>query len=276
MPVRRYIRRAWPLLSERALAEAFRRRDVKLNGARCAAGELARGGDRLQVYVAAEFPLDALFDDGKLLACAKPAGLPVDLDRDGVGADTLLMRLRARNPGAELLHRLDAQTGGVLLAALHADVLERGLLAFKEHALRKTYRAVALGGFERAEGELRDYLVKDASSATVRVLQRPEPGAKPIVTRYRVLSDLGGGRTLVELEPVTGRTHQLRAHMAFFGHPLLGDDKYGDRGAKARGLCLWCREIEVLEGPLSEYAGRKFTAPEPDWRGEVGRSPDRL
>jgi 23S rRNA pseudouridine955/2504/2580 synthase len=202
--------------------------------------------------------------------------LPVDVDRDGIGADTLLTRLRAHNPDAELLHRLDAQTGGILLAALNADALERGLLAFKEHALRKTYRAVALGRFERDAGELNDYLVKDAGSATVRVLKRPEPGAKPIATRYRVLSDLGDGRSLVELEPVTGRTHQLRAHMAFFGHPLLGDDKYGDRSQKARGLYLCCREIEILDGPLSEYAGQKFTAPEPDWRGEVGRSPDRL
>ena len=276
MPVRRYIRRAWPLLPERALAEAFRRRDVKLNDRRCPAGELARGGDRLQVYVAIEFPLDVLFDDGKLLACAKPQGLPVDADKDGIGADTLLTRLRARNPGAELLHRLDAQTGGVVLAALNADALGRGLLAFKQRALRKTYRAVAVGKFDRAEGELRDYLVKDANSATVRVVKRPAPGAKPVVTRYRVLFDCGGGLFLVELEPVTGRTHQLRAHMAFYGHPLLGDDKYGDRSQRARGLCLWCREIEVLEGPLSEYAGKKFTAPEPDWRGELGRPPDRL
>jgi 23S rRNA pseudouridine955/2504/2580 synthase len=247
-----------------------------LNGARCQADEIARGGDRLQVYVLLEFPLEALFDDGKLLACAKPVGLPVDADKDGIGADTLLVRLRARNPDAELLHRLDAQTGGVMLAALNADVLGRGLLAFKQHALKKTYRAVALGGFDRDAGELRDYLVKDSEGAAVRVSKRPGPGAKPIVTRYRVLSDFGGGRFFVELEPVTGRTHQLRAHMAFYGHPLLGDDKYGDRSQKAKGLYLWCREIEILEGPLAEYAGQKFTAPEPDWRGEVGRSPDRL
>ncbi len=276
MPARRYIRRAWPLLAEREVRQAFARRDVKRNGARIAPEDTVRGGDELAVYINASFPLDVLFDDGRLLAVCKPQGLPVDVDREGVGADTLLERLRAYNPNARLLHRLDAQTGGVLLAALDEETYARGLTAFRERQLRKRYRAVALGPFENQTGELKDYIAKDAKRATVRVLRHPGEGAKPIVTRYRVLESLGRGFSLVELEPVTGRTHQLRAHMAFYGHPLLGDDKYGNRESKAARLHLWCRCVEPLAGALGQYEGRRFTAPEPDWGKEFGHSPDRL
>ena len=275
-PARRYIRRAWPLLPEREVRAAFARRDVKKNGARIAADETVRGGDELTLYVNASFPLDVLFDDGRLLAVRKPQGLPVDVDRDGVGEDTLLARLRAYNENARLLHRLDAQTGGVLLAALDEETYQNGLAAFRERQLRKTYRAVALGPFAPEAGEWRDYLVKDARRAVVRVLRRPAAGAKPILTRYRALEMLDDGRCLVELEPVTGRTHQLRAHMAFYGHPILGDDKYGTREARAARLHLWCRSVEPLAGALGAYAGRAFIAPEPDWGKEFGHSADRL
>lgn len=276
MPARRYIRRAWPLLPEREVREAFARRDVKKNGARIAPTDAVRGGDELTLYVNASFPLDVLFDDGHLLAVVKPQGLPVDVDQDGVGEDTLLSRLRAYHENARLLHRLDAQTGGVLLAALDEKTYQSGLTAFREHQLVKTYRAVAKGPFPAKAGEWRDYLSKDARRATVRVVKHPGGGAKPIITRWRVLEELGENWFLVELEPVTGRTHQLRAHMAFYGHPILGDDKYGSRETRAARLHLWCRSVAPLAGALGDYAGRIFTAPEPDWGKEFEHSPHRL
>ena len=94
--------------------------------------------------------------------------------------------------------------------------------------------------------------------------------------RWRVLEPLGEHWHLVELEPVTGRTHQLRAHMAFYGHPILGDDKYGSRETRAARLHLWCRSVAPRAGALGDYAGRVFAAPEPDWGKELGHSPHRL
>ena len=275
-PARRYIRRAWPLLPERDVRDAFARRDVKKNGARIAPADTVRGGDELTLYVNATFPLDVLFDDGHLLAVVKPQGLPVDVDQDGVGEDTLLARLRAYNENARLLHRLDAQTGGVLLAALDEETYQSGLTAFREHQLVKIYRAVAKGPFPAKAGEWHDFLVKDARRAAVRVMKHPGGGAKPIITRWRVLEELGENWFLVELEPVTGRTHQLRAHMAFYGHPILGDDKYGSRETRAARLHLWCRSVAPRAGALGDYAGRVFAAPEPDWGKELGHSPHRL
>lgn len=268
MPLKRYISRAYPLIGRSALREAFRRRDVKVNAKRCTPDILVCGGDTVTLYLPEQdFSLQTLFCDGRLLAVAKPQGLPVDVDQQGVGEDTLLRRIRAEHPGAQLLHRLDAATGGVLLAALDEDTLQRGLEAFQKKQMDKTYRAVVLGKFSQSEGVLRDYLLKDARAAQVRVIRRPMPGAKEIVTRYRVLEDLGPGQ-MVELSPVTGRTHQLRAHCAFYGHPLLGDDKYGNREANksVRNLLLWCRSIEVLPGALGEYEGKRFLALEPNWR----------
>ena len=275
LTVSRYIARAWPLLPGWALRAAFKRRDIKVNGARQGPDFPVRGGDALQLYIDTALlsgPLETVYDDGRLIACVKPQGLPVDVDQGEIGADTLLARLRAAHSGAELCHRLDAGTGGVVLAAVDAAVREALLNCFREHCLRKRYIAVAAGAFPAREGVYRDHLVKDARQARVRVTAQPVKGrSKPIETRWRVLEDLGGGFSRVALEPVTGRTHQLRAHLAFHGQPILGDDKYGDRALNRahpqKYPCLWCEALTLEDVPgLEAYAGMTFRADAPEWR----------
>ena len=118
---------------------------------------------------------------------------------------------------------------------------------------------------------LKAWLFKDARRASVRVLDKSMPGAKEIVTRVWLRGGAGQGLYWADLEPVTGRTHQLRAHMAHIGCPILGDDKYGDRERSrqlgfAGRLCLWCAKMEIPEGsPLEGYAGQSFFAEAPDW-----------
>ena len=102
------------------------------------------------------------------------------------------------------------------------------------------------------------------------MIHRDAPGARPITTVYRAGEAAAPGLYHVRLEPVTGRTHQLRAHMADFGHPLLGDDRYGDRDANRRlgaaKLCLWHERLTILEdSPLIDYRGMTFEAPAPEW-----------
>lgn len=273
MPLERYLRRAWPLLPGRVMKDALKRRDVRVNGARSGAEATVIGGDELALYIDPKWlePMpDALFSDDRLIVAVKPQGLPVDVDRDGVGADTLLTRLRRRWPNARLCHRLDAQTGGIVLAANDDTVWQQAFEAFQSHGVRKRYAALALGDFKRPEGTLDAWLAKDAQRGLVRVLHSPAPGAKPIRTAYRVEGRAAPGLWRVALEPVTGRTHQLRAHMADFGHPLLGDDRYGDRAANRRWaagrLCLWHERLSVPEdSPLLDYRGRVFEAPAPIW-----------
>ena len=271
MPLEKYLRRAWPMLPGHVLRELLQKRDVKRGGRRLGPKDAVGGGETLQIYLPDRWlrpEAEAVFDDGHLLAVVKPQGLPVDVDADGIGADTLLERLRALDAGARLGHRLDAQAGGLVLAARDDRTYEGLLEVFRVHALKKRYLALAQGGFPEASGVLRAWLKKNAERGRVRILHRPEPGAKPIETRYAVLEEKRGVAR-VELEPVTGRTHQLRAHMADFGHPLRGDDLYGDRALnRAAGgpLRLWCLSMTIEEGgPLPEYGGMTFAAPEPDW-----------
>lgn len=257
------------------LQKALKARDVRVNGVRSGAKDAVRGGDVLALYMDARWlepEPEALFSDGRLIVAAKPQGLPVDVDRDGVGADTLLTRLRRRWPDARLCHRLDAQTGGIVLAAADALVWDQAFEAFRGHGVQKRYHALALNAFDRPSGTLDAWLVKDARRSEVRVLHREAPGAKPIRTRYQVGEAAAAGLYHVYLEPVTGRTHQLRAHMADFGHPLLGDDHYGDREANRRWgvkLCLWHERLTIPgDSPLTDYRGREFVSPAPEWNFE--------
>ena len=275
MPLERYVRRAWPMLPSRVVRDLLKKRDVRVNGVKSGAAQQVRGGDLLAVYLEDKwFDSDpqVLWTDERLIVCTKPQGLPVDVDQDGVGADTLLARIRQRWPEAQLCHRLDAPTGGVVLAAVDEGVWRQALDAFRDHdrGVRKEYCALAFGRFERPEGVLRAWLVKDARQSMVRILDKKTVGAKPVETRYRVDDLCRPGLYRVMLEPVTGRTHQLRAHMASFGHPLLGDDRYGDRSANRQypgvGLCLWHERLTIPEkSPLADYRGRQFVAPAPDW-----------
>ncbi len=276
MPLERYLKRAWPLLPGRILREALKKKDVRVNGVRSGGDATVRGGDALSIYLDDRWlspEPDILFSDGRLIAAVKPQGLPVDADRDGVGADTLLTRLGRRWPKARLCHRLDAATGGIVLAAADEGVHAQALDAFRDHrGVAKRYRALALGAFPKKQDTLDAFLVKDARRGEVRVLHRDAPGAKPIRTRYWVLGQPSGSLTELALEPVTGRTHQLRAHMADFGHPLLGDDRYGDRAANRRHpgarLCLWHERLTVsADSPLADYRGMTFEAKAPEWGG---------
>lgn len=273
MPLEKYLRRAWPLVPGRVFRDILKRKDVRVDGVKSDGRAVVRGGSALTIYADSGWfePLpDILWTDDRLIVAVKPQGLPVDEDRDGIGADTLLTRLQRRWPDARLCHRLDAQTGGIVLAAAEDAVCAQALEAFRAHGVQKRYHALALNPFDRDRGTLTAWLQKDARRSEVRVLHRPAPGAKPIETRYGVLGEAAPGVYRVWLEPVTGRTHQLRAHMADFGHPLLGDDKYGDRDANRRcagmPLCLWHARLTVPgDSPLADYRGRVFEAPAPEW-----------
>ena len=132
MPIRAYLARAYPMLAGWALRDALKKRDVRVNGRKDA--QCVRGGDVVRVYLPEESlfaqPLSILYEDGDILALEKPSGLPVDVDADGVGEDTVARRLERLRPGARIAHRLDAGTGGVLLAGKTPTGLNALLEAF--------------------------------------------------------------------------------------------------------------------------------------------------
>ena len=247
-----YLTRAFPAWPSWLIRETLKKKDVRVNGIKSGAEAVVRAGDTLSIYVDDKYfeaPLQVIYEDGDWLVVDKPAGVPVDSDGRGVGGDTMLARLTAHCPSARLCHRLDTGTGGVLIAAKNDQAEQAALKAFAAHDLVKLYRCIVVGRPPREEARLTAYLLKDASAANVRILDHPAPGALSIETRYRLI-EARDGLSLLEVRLMTGRTHQIRAHLSHVGLPLLGDDKYGDREENRRRRVsqpqLWCEKISLL------------------------------
>jgi 23S rRNA pseudouridine1911/1915/1917 synthase len=192
--------------------------------------------------------LVVLHDAGELIAIDKPVGL-LSVPAEDPSARTALQLLRsALPPGASLwpVHRLDRDTSGVLLFARSAAVCEQVRAQWTE--VEKTYLAVVEGRVEAASGRIDAPLWEDKN---LRVHVGDHADSKPARTRYRVLrrSKL---RTLLEVQLETGRKHQIRAHLAHLGHPVVGDDRYGQRDARLGLHSLRLRVPDPVGGKLLE------------------------
>ena len=266
----RLIARFFPELPERSVRAAFLRRDVKLDGRRAARDDRARAGQELRIYLPdgeeENRLLDIVYEDSRVLLVNKPAGLSVEPDgRGGVTLTELCARhARENDPGAEApaaCHRLDNQTSGLCLFARDAESLEILQEVFRERKLEKYYECLVRGIPKPAAAECRAYLVKDARAGRVRIEDHPVPEGKLILTGYETLEAGPVSRLRVHL--MTGRTHQIRAHLAALGHPILGDDVYGDRTwnreKKTRSLRLCAVSLKMeTGGALPELDGREF------------------
>ena len=259
------IQRNLPFLPWPALQEAFKRRDVKLNGRRVKPDTRVSSGDLVQVYCMEKTApvLDIVYEDTDVLLVNKRAGLSVEPDGAGLSLTELVS---AYTPDAVPCHRLDNQTSGLVIFAKNSAAEAALELAFRSRALEKHYQCLVRGIPKPPEAECSAWLLKDAAAARVTVLDRPLPGALRIVTGYETLKAGPVSRLRVHL--ITGRTHQIRAHLAALGHPLLGDDVYGDRAFNrqqhARRLMLCACELRMeTGGALPQLDGRTFRIPCP-------------
>lgn len=259
-----------------AVEQALANRDVRLEGKRVSGKEIVHAGQEIRAYwpKTALFgkkttkPIDIVYEDAHVMLVVKPQGLLSQNEKNPLMGDTALTRAIAHATTAErkadqirLCHRLDVQTGGLLLMAKDDATFEAAFEAFHKRTIRKFYICLVKGCPTKRVATLTAWLRKDAENAYVSVTDYPTHSAKKIATAYRVLEE--GTISRIEVELLTGRTHQIRAQLAHIGHPILGDDKYGDRVLNKRldlrRQQLWATKLILnTTGALAYLDGRTF------------------
>ncbi|MBI1188457.1 MAG: RluA family pseudouridine synthase [Alphaproteobacteria bacterium] len=292
----RFLRRRAPHLTQGQIEKLVRTGQVRVDGARAKANDRLRAGQRVRIPpLPAETPRapggvaprDAalaqglvLFKDDDVLVLNKPAGLAAQGGaRTPRHVDGLLDALKfERDERPKLVHRLDRDTSGVLVLARHARAAAALAAALRARDADKIYWAIVLGAPRPSAGEIRGWMRKapgpgEADREMMRRCAQNDEGAVFAVTHYVTLSDAGGKAAWMALKPETGRTHQLRFHMAEIGHAILGDPKYvGDRptpGGLAKGLHLHARALRIphptkgvlqVQAPLPPHMEASFAA----------------
>ena len=241
----------------------IRTKKIKRNGARTEQSVILAEGDEITLYIRDEFfaspeedsgaisrirpKIEAVYEDENIILMHKRPGVLVHEDDEGKD-NTLVMHLQAylaqkgeydaeneQSFAPALCNRIDRNTGGMVIGAKNAAALREMNEKIRDDQIRKFYYCAVHGIMPRASDRLHAYLRKDSKNNMVQVTDTPLPGSKEIITAYRVISTRDGN-SLLEVELITGRTHQIRAHMAHIGHPLIGDGKYGvNRADKERG-----------------------------------------
>ena len=257
-----FLRRFLPTLPESILRKVFSARDVKLDGVRVSRDTPVQSGHELTVYLpaAAESAgsLQIVWEDDDILLVNKPAGISVEADDPGNLSLTDLCRIHteAQFSGSGLFfppaacHRLDNRTSGLCLFAKNEQALLILQEAFQLRTVEKYYTCLVRGMMKPPAAVCEAWLIKDSANAKVSVLDHDAPGARPIITGYETLE--AGPVSRLRIHLITGRTHQIRAHLAALGHPVVGDDLYGDRSfnhqQKTRSLRLCATELTIHTG----------------------------
>jgi len=291
MRLDRWFAAHYPGLSHVRLQKLLRTGQVRVDGGRAKANMRIEGGQEIRVpplpepaaetAAPSEKPLTerdiefvrglVIHKDDDIIALNKPAGLAV---QGGSGTTEHLDRLldgltfdKTERP--RLVHRLDKDTSGVMLLARSRDAAAKLGRALKHRGARKLYWALVIGVPKPGQGEINLSLIKRGGRGDERVhpAEPDDPEAKRAVTRYAILERAGRSLSWLAMTPITGRTHQLRAHAAAIGHPIVGDGKYG--GAEAhpggeipRKLHLHARRLTIphprggifdISAPLPEH-----------------------
>lgn len=289
----KFLTKRFKTLPKALMYKYIRTKYIKVNGKRCEISTKLNEGDVITLYIKDEFfdapqydtydflkaplNLDIVYEDENIILLNKPTGLLCHPD-ENYHFDSLLARLqhylydkKEYDPKSEnsfapaLANRIDRNTGGIVIAAKNSESLRILNQKIKDRELKKLYLCVVHGILKKKQALLTDYLEKNEKQNRVYISSKPTPNSKTIKTKYKVLDEFNN-MSLVEIELLTGRTHQIRAHMAYIGHPLVGDGKYGTNkqnknvSLKWQALCSYKLQFdfETDAGILEYLNGKSF------------------
>lgn len=273
------------------LYKGIRKKRIKINGKRAEINYMLKPGDKIELYINDEFfeekntdsafmdlepMLTVVYEDENIILMDKRPGILVHEDEDEK-VNTLLNHMKAHlyrkgeyNPEKEnsfvpaLCNRIDRNTGGIVIGAKNAEALRIVNDKIKNREIKKFYLCLVQGKLKKKSDILKGFLVKNTDQNRVYIHDTPQKDGKTILTKYEVIKE-NMLTSLVEVELLTGRTHQIRAHFASIGHPLAGDGKYGTNefnkqvGMKHQALYSYKLKFEFSdENALNYLNGKTF------------------
>lgn len=248
-------------LSYNRLMKLYREKDVKINGKRINKNVELKKGDVVEVYYDGESrfkssEINVLYSDENIAICEKPIK---------ISSEDFYALIKERFPDAIYTHRLDTNTSGIIFFALNDKAYAELYDGLKNRDFKKYYYCVVNGVVKSDFVRLTAYLKKDEKNGLVKIFDEQVNGSQKIITDYEVVKR-GLNSSLLKVELITGRTHQIRAHLAYFGHFIIGDGKYGNerinRTRHVKGQLLVSAEIIFYfkQNSLLYYLnGKKFS-----------------
>lgn len=209
-----------------------------------------------------EVSFEIIYQDENILIINKPSGIEIE------GKDGLAEKFKAH-----AVHRLDRNTTGIVLLAKNIEAKEEFINAFKNHLIEKKYLAEVVGSTNYKDYLMKAYLVKDANLSQVKIFEKPVKNSVEIKTIFNTKKS-NPSSSIVECNLLTGRTHQIRASLAFLGHPIIGDGKYGKNEdnkkfkQKTQKLHCFYLKIDKLNGKFN-YLNKKDFLCYPNWQKNI-------
>lgn len=239
----------FPSLSNSLFYKTLRKKDIRINDLRISENVILHTGDNVKIYISDEFlspviqkEINVIYEDSNIIIADKPAQIEVV----GNNSLTTLLKNQLNLQYLEPCHRLDRNTTGLILFAKNQEALNILLDKFKNHEIEKHYIAMVYGIPKDRVKTLQAYLFKDNKKSQVYISEVAKKGHVPITTKYAILStNKEKNYSVLDVELLTGKTHQIRAHLAYIGYPIIGDGKYGKNeinkkfGAKTQRLCSY-------------------------------------